>query len=187
MLGRRYQELLQQGVAQEEIAQNIEQLRATTSEEANLDLKMSFIMDKVCDELEIEVSDVELNGAIARIASVYKCRPETLRDNMAREGRLESMRQQIREEKAIEKILEMAEVVDAPVEKPQTKPEKTAKKPAKKAETKPAEAATEPPAPQTAKKTAPKTEDEPADAKKSENTKKTTRKDVKRKPPKADS
>ncbi len=187
MLGRRYQELLRQGIAQEEIAQNIEQLRATTSEESNQELKTSFILEKVCDKLEIEVSDVELNGAIAQIASVYQRRPEKLRDDMAREGRLESMRQQIREEKGIEKILEMAEVVDAPETKPQAKPEKPAKKPAKKAESKPAKAESKPAAKKTAEKTAPKTDKKSVDAKKTENTKKTTRKDVKRKPPKADS
>jgi len=113
-LDRRYSELLRQGVPQEQIDQNIEQLKASTTEEAIRDLKMSFIMEKIHEELDISVSEGEVNASISQMAMTYRQRPEKLRDQLARDGRLDAVRDQIRDDKAFGRLLEMAEVVDAP-------------------------------------------------------------------------
>ncbi|MBN1437410.1 MAG: trigger factor [Sedimentisphaerales bacterium] len=116
MLQRRYYDLLNQGVPNERIQENLEQLQASSNEQSARELKMSFIMERVAEELEVTVGDGEVNGFIAQVAANYGRRPERLRDEMQRSGRLDSLRDQIRDEKAIDKILEMAEVVDAPAE-----------------------------------------------------------------------
>ncbi len=116
-MARRYYELLQQGVPNEQIEENLEKLKAASSEEANKQLKMSFVMEKVADKLDISVGEPEVNGVIARIAMRYGRRPERVRDEMAKEGRLESIREQIRDEHAVDKVLEMADIVDAPAAK----------------------------------------------------------------------
>jgi len=114
-LQQQYVRLLQQGVPQEQITQNLEQLRATSTSESQRQLKMSFILEKVSEELNIEVSDGEVNAVVAQIAARYGRRPERMREEMQREGRLEQIKDQLRDEKAVDQILEMAEVVDAPI------------------------------------------------------------------------
>ncbi len=116
MLARQYYELLRQGIPNEKLEENIEALRASSREQATKELKMSFILEKVADEFDIQVSDMEVNGIIAHFAAQQGRRPERVRDELVQEGRLESLKTQIREEKALDNILEMADVVDAPEE-----------------------------------------------------------------------
>jgi len=144
-LARRYYDLLNQGVPQEQIQENMEQFRAASSEQAGRELKMSFIMERVADSLDINVTEGEINGFIAQAAIRMGRRPEKLRDEIQRENRLEAIQEDIRAEKAVDRILEMAEVVDAPAvedsEDTETKPktsksekvDKTEKKPVNKA------------------------------------------------------
>ena len=171
-LQQQYFRLLQQGVPQEQITQNMEQLRAGSTTESQRQLKMSFILEKVSEELGIEVSDAEVNAVVAQAAAQYGRRPERMREEMQREGRLEQVKDQLRDEKAVDKILEMAEVVDAPIKEEKTEPA-AEEKPKKRSIRK--------------KKTGKKSEDE--ENEKSEETtdkkskKKTAKKSVKRKPP----
>ncbi len=113
-VANQYYELLSQGVSQDVIQQNMEQIRAASVQRAASELKMSFIMDKIVDHLGIEVSEGEINAFIAQAAVRSGRRPEKLRDELQRQGRLESIRDSILRDKAIETLLEMAEIVDAP-------------------------------------------------------------------------
>jgi trigger factor len=131
-LQQQYFRLLQQGVPQEQITQNLEQLRASSSAESQRQLKMSFILEKVSEELGIEVSDGEVNAVVAEIASRYGRRPERMREEMQREGRLEQIKDSLRDDKAVDKILEMAEVVDAPIKEAPAAEEKPKKRSARK-------------------------------------------------------
>ena len=132
VLQRRYYELLQRGIPSDKLEENIERLRAASSTEAGQELKMSFVLEKAADKLEVEVEDGEVNAFIAQAAASHGMRPDKLRDQMAKEGRLEQLREDIAHEKAIDAILEMAEVVDAPpVEPKEEKKAKTTKKKAK--------------------------------------------------------
>ncbi|MBN1845577.1 MAG: trigger factor [Sedimentisphaerales bacterium] len=198
-LQRRYFELLQQGVPQEQITQNLEQLRTSSTLESQQQLKMTFILEKVSEHLGIEVGPNEVNAVVAQLAAQYGRRPERMRDELQREGRLEQITQHLRDDRAIDKILEMAEVVDAPLPADKAGAESAAKadKVAKSAKTDKAgaEAAvkadkTEKPAKTAAKSPAeadaPAAAESKAGKKKSEAkgpAKKTPRKSVKRKPP----
>jgi trigger factor len=124
---------------------------------------MSFIMEAVADKLEVSVSESEVNGFVAQAAMYYGRRPEKLKDEMVREGRLDTLRDQLRDEKAVDKLLEMAEVVDAPVETESAKASKTSKKASKK------------------------TEDVEKNEENDDNSSTNVRKQVKRKPPTSDS
>ena len=135
VLQSRYYELLNMGIPQESISENIEKLRASTGEQAIKELKRNIIMEDVVRKLEITVSDPEVNGWIYQIASQYDRRPEKVRDELQANGRLDELKSQIGMEKAIDKILEMAEVVDGPGDggaKTAVKKGKTTKKTAKK-------------------------------------------------------
>jgi len=114
-LQRRYYELLNMGIPQEKIDENIEKLRASAADEAATELKMSFITEAVAEKLDVTVGDAEVNSWIAQIAMRQRRRPEKIRDELRKEGRLADLELQIRQEKAIDKILETADVVDAPL------------------------------------------------------------------------
>lgn len=136
---RRAVELLHQGVSQQQIEEHLAELRDASAVQAQRELKSLFILDKVAEALEVEVSNEEVNGQVAMMAMQQGRRPERLRDEMQRNGQLDQMFVQIRERKAIDKLLEDAKIVEVSEEewnKSQEKGEAEAKKSTKKKSTK---------------------------------------------------
>jgi len=123
LLQRQYVNLLARGLPREQIEEQMEQLRASSEQQAKGQLKTFFIMDKVADKLEIDVTKEEINGHIAQLAIRRGQRPERMREEMARDGSLAQFSLQVRENKCIAKLLESANVTE----------KKAAKKTAKKA------------------------------------------------------
>lgn len=163
LLQRQYSNMLMQGMAKEQVDEQMDQLRASSEEQAAEQLKLYFVMDKIADKFEVEVSEEEINGHIAYVAATRGRRPEKMREELARDGSLAQFVMQIREEKCIEKILEKANVteVDAPkpVAKKKTAKKKTAAKKTKKETDDAKPAAKKTTKKKTAKKTAKKKED----------------------------
>ncbi|MHC4064733.1 MAG: trigger factor, partial [Planctomycetota bacterium] len=128
---RRMMEMYRLGFPQPEIEKRIDDLRASAAEEAVSDLKVFFVMEKIAAELEVSVSEEELNSAIAAIAQRRSRRFDRVRDELSRGGGIESLYVQIRDEKIMDRLIQDADVTDAPAEPPKKK-KKTARK-AKKA------------------------------------------------------
>jgi len=131
LLQRQYTSLLMRGLSREQIEEQMEQLRASSEQQAKEQLKTFFIMDKVAEKLAIDVSEEEINGYIAQLALQRGQRPERMREEMVRNGSLTQFRLQVREDKCIAKLLESAKITEVEVEK-ETKKTKKAKKAAKK-------------------------------------------------------
>jgi len=125
ILQRQYSNMLMQGLAREQIDEQMEQLRAGSEEQARQQLHQFFIMDKIAEKFEITVTDEEVNGYIAQVAAMRGRRPERMREELARDGSLAHFTQQVRQQKCIEKILEKAKITDAEPEK-KSAPEKKA-------------------------------------------------------------
>ena len=125
LLQRQYGNLLMRGLPREQIEEQMEQMKAGSDQQAEKQLKTFFIMDKIAQKLEVDVSEEEINGHIAQLAIQRGQRPERLREQMVRDGSLAQFRLQVRENKCIAKLLESAKITE-------TKPGKTAKKAAKK-------------------------------------------------------
>ncbi|MHC4757247.1 MAG: trigger factor [Planctomycetota bacterium] len=132
ILQRQYASLFSQGLTQEKIEENIQQLQASSEEQAKERLKTFFIMDKIAKQLEIDVTDEELNGHIAQLAIQRQQRPERLREQMASDGTLAQFRIQVQEDKCINKVLESAKISEVEPKKTTKKAKKTTKKAAKK-------------------------------------------------------
>jgi len=158
LLQRQYVNLLSRGLSREQIEEQMEQLRASSEDQAREQLKTFFIMDKVADKLDIEVSEEEINGRIAQLAMRQQQRPERMREEMERNGSLSQFKLEVRQSKCIEKLLESAKITEVEPEKKSKKAKKSAKKAKKKAvkEAEPAEKKTAKKRKTTAKK---KTED----------------------------
>ncbi|HEW79019.1 MAG TPA: trigger factor [Phycisphaerales bacterium] len=134
LLQRQYSSLTSRGLGREQIEEQMEQLRAGSEQQAKEQLKTFFIMDKIAEKLDIDVSEEELNGHIAQLAIQRGQRPERMREEMVRDGSLSQFRLQARENKCIAKLLESAKITEIEPEKKTKKPPKP-KKTAKKATT----------------------------------------------------
>jgi trigger factor len=136
-LSRRRMELLYRGSSEQDIEENLAELRAASQEESQRELKQFFILDKVAQKFEVDVSQAEVNGRVAQMAISRGQRPERMREEMARTGQLDQLYIQLREQKAIEKIIEGAQIEEVKGEPAaEDKPEKTTKKTTKKKTTK---------------------------------------------------
>ena len=135
VLQRQYTSLMMRGLSREEIEEQFEQLQATSEERAKEQLKTFFVMDKVADELSIEVTEEEINGHIAQLAAQRGQRPERMREEMARNGSLAQFSLEVRQDKCIAKLLETAKITEKKA-KTKAKKAKAEKKSAKKADKK---------------------------------------------------
>jgi trigger factor len=150
ILQRQYTNLLIRGAQREQVDEQMEQLRASSEEQANEQLKLYFIMSKVAEELGVEeASEEEINGYIAQAAAARGRRPEKMRQELKRDGSLEQFKQQIREQKCVEKLLENANITEVKAGKAA---KKASKKAAKKAEKKEEKKATKKAKPKAKKK-----------------------------------
>jgi len=132
ILQRQYTRMLLQGTKADEIAKQMEELKASSDQQAQQQLKAFFVMDAVAKKLNIEATEEEINGYIAQAAMYRQMRPEKLREQMARDGSLAEAAMEIRELKCIDKILETAKISEADPKKIEEKQKKAAEKAAAK-------------------------------------------------------
>jgi trigger factor len=144
LLHRRKLEWSSMGLPDDEVAQRVAEARSGSEDEARRQLKMFFILNQAAKKLEVEVTDAEINGVIAQLATEQGRRPQKMRQDMQRSGELEHMGLLVRERKTLDRILESADVTEIEAgEKPKKasttkKKRSTKKKPAAKSTTKPA-------------------------------------------------
>jgi trigger factor len=112
VLRRRATELMQKGVPESDIVQQIDQLRISSAQQAAVDLRLFFILSKLAEMFGIDVSEEEVNNRISEIAAQYGRRPEKLRTQMNQSGQLEQLFLQIRDAKVVDKLLETAEITE---------------------------------------------------------------------------
>ncbi|HEV7299446.1 MAG TPA: trigger factor [Tepidisphaeraceae bacterium] len=114
---RRAMDLMQRGVPQEKIIENIEQLRGGAKDEAARELKLFFILQKIATDQNVDVDEAELNGRIAMLAAQRGERPEKMKQQMSKDGSLSNLYVTMREQKAIDTILATAEIEEVEVGK----------------------------------------------------------------------
>jgi len=115
-LQRRRLDLMHQGVDEEEIEQQLAELRSSSQELAQRELKMFFILDRVAEENDIQISEAEVNGRIAQIAAQRRERPDLVRDQLIKNGAIQGVAQQVREHKTLDFILSKAAVEEVSAE-----------------------------------------------------------------------
>ena len=68
------------------------------------------IIEKAAEKLEIEVTDEEVNTAIAAMARRYNRRFDRVRDELQQQGLLSQLAERIRQDKTVSMLLEKAKV-----------------------------------------------------------------------------
>ncbi len=116
LVARRMVEMFQQGMSEQEVSKQVDELRARAGEDAVQELKLFFIMEKVAEEMETDVSDDEMNGAIAMMAQQQRRRFDRVRDDLAKGDGLTALYLQLRDDKILDELLEKATIteVDGP-------------------------------------------------------------------------
>lgn len=102
---RKMIDLQQRGVPPGDIEAHIDELRTSAKEEVARSLKLDFILEKVAEQLEIAVTDEEVNTEIARMARLYNQRFDRVRDDLHSRGLLTQLAEQIRQDKCVAALL----------------------------------------------------------------------------------
>jgi trigger factor len=113
---RRRLELMYRGVDPQQIEEHIAELRSSSINSAQADLKIFFILDKAAEQLNVGVSEQEVNGRIAQMAIERNERPERLRQALIQSNQINGIFQQIREHKTLDAIVAKANVSEIPFE-----------------------------------------------------------------------
>ncbi|MFZ4576258.1 MAG: trigger factor [Phycisphaerales bacterium] len=116
VLERRRLELMYRGVDAQKIEEHMAELRAASSATAAHDLKMFFIMTQASEDLNVRVSDSEINGRIAAMAFQRNVRPEQLRNELIKTGQISGIYTQIRDHKVADAVIAKAVVEELSLE-----------------------------------------------------------------------
>jgi trigger factor len=119
-LRRQFINLMQMGIPQEKIEENMAELQARSTEMSRRELKLQFILGKIADKRELKVEDGEVNARVAAMAREQNRRPERMRQELQADGTLAVIEDRIREEKALDSLLEQATITEV---EPETKAE----------------------------------------------------------------
>lgn len=111
-VSRRMIEMYQADVPPAEVEKRADEMRASAKGQAIRDLKLFFILEKIAEEREIEVSEEEINGAIAGMARRFNMRFDRMRDELSKDNRLMTLYLQMRDTKILTQLLEEAEVTE---------------------------------------------------------------------------
>lgn len=115
VVNRRAMDLMMRGIPREQVEASVERLRHGAKDEAVRELKLFFILQKIANDMNVDVDEAELNGRIAMVAAQRGRRPEKMKQEMAKDGSLANLYVQMREQKAIDRILSQAQVEEVKV------------------------------------------------------------------------
>jgi len=87
-----------------------EGIRDAQRERAEREVRGSFILDRIAEIENIDVSDEELNGEIKQYADSLGQTEEALRARLTKENTLDSIREQVRHRKALDLVIASAEI-----------------------------------------------------------------------------
>lgn len=115
-LEQRRMELLYRGLSAEEVEKHLAEAREANEEQSRESLKRFFLLHKLGEHFNIEVSEQEVNGRIAAIAAQRNVRPEKLRTELAQSGRLGEVARMIRDQKAADRVLQQVKKTEISAE-----------------------------------------------------------------------
>ena len=115
-LQRRRMELMYRGFDQDKIEENIAELRTSSNELAQRELKLFFILGQISNKLDVQLTEDEINGRIVQMAQDRGVSPTQLRDQLIKQNQINSIAQQVREHKTLDAILASAKINEIPVE-----------------------------------------------------------------------
>jgi trigger factor len=93
-----------------------QRMRDDMREGANDEVRAAFLVDAIADKEKVEVSEADMEKRLAEMAQTREKSVARLKAELQKEGRLESVRHQIREEKTLDLLLSRAKINEKAVE-----------------------------------------------------------------------
>ncbi|MCC6425855.1 MAG: trigger factor [Phycisphaerales bacterium] len=116
LLERQRLELMYRGVDPQKIEEHLAELRAASGAKANSELKMFFILHKAANKFDVKVTQGDVDQRIHQLAAENNTRPEQLKQDLMKSGRINGIAMQIQEHKAMDAIVSRAKVEEVPAE-----------------------------------------------------------------------
>jgi len=113
ILKRQRLELQYRGVPLEEIDKHAGELEEASQKQAERDVKLHFILEKIAEKERVFTTENEVENEIAVLAANYRVRPARMRAELERRRMLADLRQRIRERKTVDLVLSKAKVTKA--------------------------------------------------------------------------
>ncbi|MEX0704527.1 MAG: trigger factor [Planctomycetales bacterium] len=111
-------EMQQAGFTSQEVRSRENALRQNAVSETRQALKEHFVLDRIADEEEIEVTPADVDYEIRMMALQRGESPRRIRARLQKSGVIDNLEAQIRERKAVDLILEHAAYEDTEIEPP---------------------------------------------------------------------
>ena len=97
-----------------QVESRLAEIRADSEELTRNRLKLLFILHRLAEHFNVDVSEQEVNGRIASIAAHRGHRPDQVRAELTQTGRLSDVAQVIRQHKAADRVVAHSKVTDIP-------------------------------------------------------------------------
>lgn len=115
-LARARMDLLHRGLNDIQIEERMAQLRAASAATAIRDLKLTFILARLAQTLQVAVNQDEVLGRIAQMAIERRVRPDQMRQELEKRNQIGFVAQQVREHKTMDALLARAKVSEVSLE-----------------------------------------------------------------------
>ena len=109
-LERRRLDLMYRGIDPQHIEEQLSDLRNASHEVAVREMTLYFILHRAAEQMNLQVTEADVNARIAQMAAQRQERPEKLRQQLIQNNQIASIFQQVREHKALDAVLAQAEV-----------------------------------------------------------------------------
>ncbi|MDX2114703.1 MAG: trigger factor [Planctomycetota bacterium] len=108
-------DLMYRGFDEQAVEERMAQLRANSAAAAVRDLKLTFILAKLAQALQVQVSQEEVLGRISQLAMERGVRPDAFRQDLEKQNQIGFVIQQVREHKTVDAVLARAKVTEIPL------------------------------------------------------------------------
>lgn len=109
-------ELLSRGLEPAAVENRLAEMRSKSEADARNRLKLFFIMARLAEHFGVQVTEQELNGRVAMMAAQQNMRPEQMRQQIEKSGRMNEVISMIRDAKVSDRIIGQAKVAEIAAE-----------------------------------------------------------------------
>ncbi len=104
-LDRMANEAHYRGLKREDLEKNRDAIIENATASAKRQLRLRYVLGRIAEQEKIEVSDAEVEQKIVGLSVDFRMKPEQLRAQIEKNGRLVTLRDQIRDEKTMQFLL----------------------------------------------------------------------------------
>jgi trigger factor len=110
MIQRSRLQLAMRGIDYRSAGLDETRMRDELRESANDEVRAAFLIDAIAEKEKVEVSEADLEKKLAEMATSRDKSVPRLKAELQKEGRLESLKHQLREEKTLDLLLGRAKI-----------------------------------------------------------------------------